>query len=114
MSAELGITYGPAPESHNSYCNFAPGPNAPSCLAPATWHGLILTEDCSALENVTFCCDRHLPSMRLSVDFIHAHDTACGLPGGRCMWDGSDGTSYCYIDWDTSALKLAAAEPVTA
>lgn len=114
MTAPRGVLYGLKPESHNGYCNYMPGPDAPACLAEAVWHGIILTEDRTALAHVTGCCDRHRGDMARSTDFIHPHGTAC-IPAANVWWDGElDPSSGCEIDWDTTALSVAESAPVTA
>jgi hypothetical protein len=104
--------HGYQPESANWSCLFAERRDDPRCGKPATWHGLILTWDCTALRDVTACCDEHVANMRAVVDFTHALQTECGLPGSMCHWDGSTGESWCEFDWDMGLLAAADVVPV--
>jgi hypothetical protein len=105
--------------SHTGLCGFvtgAPGvqPKPPSCLGEATWHGLVLTEDGSACIAQLSCCDEHKAAMALTAAYVHEYGTACAIYGSKMWWNSADGTSGCFIDWDTTALASAEAVPVTA
>ena len=106
--------HGHQPESANWSCLFAPRPEDPRCGKPATWHGLILTLDATALRDVTACCDEHVANMRQVVDFTHVMESVCGLPGSMCHWDGSTGASWCELDWSPGVALAAEAVPAGA
>lgn len=97
-----------APEAHSGYCGFRAGPKSdrpdPACLAEATWHGIVLTDDGAGLVTLLSCCDGHRAAMELTADCVHAFGTACPIPEAHVWWDGPPGTSGCFVDWDMGAL----------
>lgn len=100
-----------APDSHDGCCGFRVGPGAPACLAEATWHGVVLTDDGTGLFTLLSCCDEHKSAMGLTADFVHAFGTACPIPEAQVWWDGPTDTSGCFVDWDMGALAAAEAVP---
>jgi hypothetical protein len=97
------------PAEHSWSCAYAPTRDDSRCGAPATWHGLILTWDCTDLRDVTAACNEHRPHVEAVADFVHAMDSVCELPGAERWWDGSTGASWCRLDWDPTASAVAVA-----
>jgi hypothetical protein len=107
-----------APESHTGFCGFRAGPKSdpppPACLAGATWHGIVLTDDATGVLTLLSCCDDHKPAMALTADLIHEMASACGTGEATIWWDGPNRASGCRIDWDPGHLAIALRAPVSA
>lgn len=93
-----------APDSHDGYCGFRTGPDAPACLADAAWHGVVLNDDGDCLVTLLSCCNEHRAAMELTADLVHAFGTACPIPEAHVWWDGPAGTSGCFVGWDMGTL----------
>jgi len=91
-------------------CGFAAGPGDLHCNRDATWHGVLLNDDCTAIVAMMESCDGHLPAVRLSADYVHPLVHPCAIPGSRFCWPENE----CVLDWDEQAEFPAAAERVPA
>ena len=85
--------------------------NAIACSQDAVWHGFGMEDTQERIAIMMSCCDEHLPQMKLSADYVHAHQHPCGVPGSMFWWPENE----CRLDWDEAELLAqAAAEPVSA
>lgn len=86
-----GCTFGEMDPAFNWSCGFHIRESDPACLAPAVWHGFKTFGD--EIVHMTACCDPHRWIMELSVNWVHAIDSACGLPGSQFRWP----ENFCYL-----------------
>jgi hypothetical protein len=94
-----GRTYGEMDPAFNWSCGFHNNATDPACLAPAVWHGFIISDE-DDITGMMACCDRHLEVMKLSADWVHSIDSPCGLPGSRFRWPENE----CYLPPEMYAL----------
>jgi hypothetical protein len=88
---------GPPAEDWNSpLCGYHLNDREPLCLAEATWHGIVDRGEPGAVTGLA-ACDEHKWAIGGLARWIHAFDTACGLPGAmfdvesnRCVVDLGD------------------------
>lgn len=101
LAARYGRFHDPIPSHRSWSCGFGEDRSSPRCGVDAVWHGIVLTEDRASIVAAMACCDQHRPAMGLSVDYAHAMDSACLVPGGRFRWPGN----YCYLPETDGALE---------
>lgn len=97
---------GDMPEGLQTFCGYAGGTPG-GCLAPATWHGLVLNAARNELATSLTACDTHKPQMSASADYLHARVSTCGS-GGAIWWNAANDTSGCIGPTNSLALHLRA------
>lgn len=95
-------------ESLNWSCGYAEDRADPPCMAPATWHGILLDGD--TVLAAMCSCEAHRDCMAISVHYIHEMDSACMLPGSHFFWPDN----VCAMPDEPVSLTVSVAETVRA
>lgn len=79
-----GTRIGPAQNDWAAgLCAYAPDENSLGCYADATWHGIEDHPPTAETVRGLSSCDEHKHVMQRLMRYVHAYDTACGLPASR-------------------------------